>query len=131
MDAERKKVLEMLAAQKINANDAERLLERIGQAEETSSKESMPPSNVPKFMCVRVDSTEGDVVDVRLPIGLLRTGIKLSAMLPKEASEAISKTGFDFAQLAAMPTLELMCALREMTVDVAAASGERVRICCE
>jgi len=133
MNDERKKVLELLAAQKISAEDAERLLQRIEQPEagSASAQQDAPPSSAPKFMCVRVDSTGGDVVDVRLPIGLLRTGIKLSAMLPKEASEAMSKTGFDFAQLGALPTAELLSALKEMSVDVSAASGERVRISCE
>jgi hypothetical protein len=133
MNGERKKVLKMLAEQKISAEDAERLLERIGQSEggSSSAPQNAAQFTAPKFMCVRVDSTGGDVVDVRLPIGLLRTGIKLSAMLPKEASEAMSKTGFDFAQLGALPTAELLSALKEMSVDVSAASGERVRISCE
>jgi hypothetical protein len=133
MNDERKKVLEMLSQQKISAEDAERLLERIGQTHSASPPDDQdaPQSSVPKFMCVRVDSNGGDVVDVRLPIGLLRTGIKLSAMLPKEASDAMSKTGFDFAQLGRLPSAELLSALREMSVDVTAASGERVRISCE
>jgi hypothetical protein len=133
MNHERKKVLEMLSQQKISAEDAEQLLEKIGQTQGTSaeSQQDVPLGTAPKFMCVRVDSVGGDVVDVRLPIGLLRTGIKLSAMLPKEASEAMSKTGFDFAQLGSLPTAELVNALKEMSVDVCASGGERVRITCE
>jgi hypothetical protein len=140
MSNDRKQVLEMLAAGKITAEEAERLLERLAaaaggspdaQAKESASLVGRKDGRELKFMCIHVDSDEGDKVDVRVPIGLLRTGIKLSAMLPKEAAEAMSHNGVDFSQLSALSGGDLMDALRDMTVDVQAADGTKVQVYCE
>jgi hypothetical protein len=140
MSNDRKQVLEMLAAGKITAEEADRLLERLAGAAAGagggSSGQSLEPALLkdkpePRFMCIHVDSDEGDKVDVRLPIGLLRTGIKLSAMLPKDAAEAMSQNGVDFSQLSALSGKELIDALREMTIDVNARDGTKVQVYCE
>jgi hypothetical protein len=49
---------------------------------------------------VRVDSNDGDKANVRVPINLIRTGIKLGAILPKGASERIQASGIDLSDLA-------------------------------
>jgi hypothetical protein len=139
MSNDRKQVLEMLAAGKITADEADRLLERLAvaggssgaRAEESTSLTERKEGRELKFMCIHVDSDEGDKVDVRVPIGLLRTGIKLSAMLPKEAAEAMSHNGVDFSQLSALSGSDLLDVLRDMTVDVNAADGTKVQVYCE
>ena len=133
MQDERKQVLEMLATGKISAEDAERLLDRLTPtAPPGPSSPSGANDNAPlKFMRVHVDSHEGDQVDVRLPINLLRSGIKLSAMIPKEAVEAMSNNGVDFSQLTSLSGDEFMNVMRNLTIDVASHEGDQVRIFCE
>jgi hypothetical protein len=134
MQNERKQVLQLLAEGKISADDAERLLDKL--ASTTGGADSPPVSRLsvdkgPKFMRVLVDSCEGDQVDIRLPIGLLRSGISLSAMMPREAAEAMKKNGVDFSQFNGLSGDEFMSALRSMTIDVCSHDGDQVKIYCE
>lgn len=134
MTNERKQVLELLAQGKITAEDAERLLDKLAPSAQTDQgavRPEGPASRDPKFMRVSVDSHEGDKVDIRLPIGLLRSGIKLSAMMPKEAAQAMSKNGFDFAHLRDLSGSDLMEAMREISIDVVSNEGDKVKISCE
>lgn len=158
---EQMKVLEMLAAGKISAAEAERLLERLaaGPADgaeaggpepraadpaagirATPADRSAEPEvqggvrtgrGLPKFLRIVVDSARGDKVNVRVPIELLRTGLALGSMLPNSARERLDAKGIDFSRLASMDGDRLVEVLRELTVDVDAADGETVRIYCE
>ena len=136
MSDESKKILEMLAAGKITSDEAEQLLEKLErqvdehrpvQVETAKSR----GSSVPKFLRVVVDSSDGDKVNIRVPLALVRTGIKLSTMLPSEASEKIKQQGVDLSQLSELQGDELLKALEELSVDVDSADGDTVRIFCE
>ena len=167
MSHERKQVLELLAAGKITAQEAERLLEKLDQSaapttEDASAGEAgagsavggsaggsagssagrsaeedplppIPPEppRAPKFLRIVVDSTDGDKVNIRVPTSLIRTGIKLSTMLPENANDRLQEKGIDLSQLNGKEGEELLEALRELTVDVNSKDGERVRIYCE
>ncbi len=132
MSSERRQVLEMLASGKISAEDAERLLEKLG-----SAAESDPPAGQsskagrPKYLRVLVDSTTGDKVNIRVPLSLVRTGIKLSSMLPSEADERLKARGIDLSGLSGLEDEEMIEALRELTVNVDAHGGDKVRIFCD
>jgi CxxC motif-containing protein (DUF1111 family) len=133
MTEERKKILEMLAEGKITAADAERLIDKI---DATSSSDPQPPlkpggrSKI-KWLLVRVDSNDGDQVNLRVPINLIRTGIKLGAILPSGASERIQASGIDLGDLATLADEELVEALADLQVDVNSEDGDVVRIYCE
>lgn len=130
MSNDRNQVLELLAAGKVNANEAAQLLDRLAaSAQDKTSVASHP--QVPKFMCVRVDTHKGDAVNVRIPLALAKTGIKLSAMMPKDAAEAMTAHGVDFAQLSKLPTDELFSALQAMQIDVLSKKGDKVKVYCE
>lgn len=160
MSEERKQVLEMLAEGKISADEAERLLSkmeilfgganargfekpdsgtRAGQSEPTAAKivktidlgDGGGKRKALKYLRVLVDSSDGDVVNVRVPLALVRTGIKLSAVLPSEANERLSKKGVDLSQLNDLTGDDLIEALRELNIDVDSANGDKVRIFCE
>ncbi len=145
MSNERKQVLDLLAEGKISSEDAERLLDRLagsastgdagassaGSSTAAPSGSGQPPTAAPKFMCVHVDSHEGDQVNVRLPLALVRSGIKLSAFLPREAAETMSKNGVDFSQLSGLSGDDLIEALRHMQVDVVSHEGDQVKVYCE
>ncbi len=64
-------------------------------------------------------------------MALIRTGLKLTTMLPPEANRKIAEQGIDLSQLSELHGEELIDALRELKVDVDAADGDTVRIYCE
>jgi hypothetical protein len=134
MPHERKQVLDLLAQGKITPEEAERLLDKLEAAptaEKSARSEATPSSNKPKFICIHVDGNKGDKVDLRFPLALVRTGIKLSALVPKEAADAMAKNGVDLSQLSKLSEDELTDALRTMAVDVASHKGDQVKIYCE
>jgi hypothetical protein len=149
MNEDTKRVLEMVAQGKISADEAERLLERLAaagggrsaasggaaaaRAAEPAGGDAEPAAlgGKPKYLRIVVNSVQGDQVNIRVPLALVRTGIKLSAMLPEEARQRLHDRGIDLSQLSGMESEEMIQALRELTVDVDSAQGDLVRIFCE
>ena len=133
MNEERKKVLEMLSEGKITAEDAERLLDMIEAGRMNAPKPPRKPGEPCKikWLLVHVDGSDGDKVNVRVPINLIRTGIKLGAILPSGASERIEASGIDLNDLAKLADEELVEALADLQVDVNSEDGDTVRIYCE
>ena len=137
MSQERRKIIEMLAEGKITPDDAERLLDKLGQASErddttaTGNVTEKPRPGTPKYLRVVVNSTNNDHVNIRVPLALVRTGLKLSTMLPPHASEKLSEKGIDLSQLSELKGDELLEALRELTIDVTSGDGDTVRVYCE
>jgi hypothetical protein len=137
MSTERKQVLDMLAEGKISSADADRLLDKLEGSDRTSAggsttTEAKPlPAGAPKFLRVVVDANDGDVVNIRIPMFLVRTGIKLSTMLPSKVSRRLSEKGIDLSQLSGLDGEELVQALRDLNVDVKSDSGDKVRVFCE
>jgi hypothetical protein len=123
----------MLAAGKITAEEAERLLDKVETTpsdEANSSSRTRDPKKL-KYLRVLVDSAEGEKVNVRVPINLIRTGIKLSAVLPHHASEKLHAQGLDLNGLAKMADEDLVEALADLQVDMKSGEGEVVRVFCE
>ena len=136
MSEERKRVLSMLAEGKITSDEAERLLEKLErQADEQrlvgTETSGSRKSGIPKYLRVVVDSAGGDKVNIRVPLALIRTGIKLSTMLPSKASEKMKEQGIDLGELSELRGDELLKALEELKVDVDSSNGDVVRIFCE
>jgi len=143
MSVERRKVLEMLAAGKITPDEAEKLLDRLGSparpenareaeaagAAETGEGEGRPKA--PRFLRVLVDSPERDNVNIRVPLGLVRTGLKLSTILPGRVSHRLSEKGIDLSHLGKLDDEALTAALAELQVDIESENGETVRVFCE
>jgi hypothetical protein len=137
MNQERKQILEMLAEGKITADEAERLLDKIGDGDDAgtgispaSTAGSDRPSKL-KYLCVYIDSTDGDKVNVRVPLALIGTGIKLAAVMPQDVSDKLADNGVDLSKLNGLDTDELYDALRDLKVDVDSSDGDTVRVCCE
>jgi len=138
MTNDRRKILEMLAEGKINADDADRLLAKIqgdrkeDPSEETSEKAGHTSGQRPlKYLRVLVNSEDGDNVNIRVPMGLVRTGLMLTTMIPVAASDELEKNGVDLSGLSSLDGEELVEALRELNVDVDSANGDTVRVFCE
>ena len=93
MNNDRRSVLQMLADGKINADEAERLLNAMegpGPAprpiEGASAGHNKPP---PKYLRVAVDATDEDgptKVNIRVPMALLRAGVRLTSLIPPKRS---------------------------------------------
>ncbi len=143
MNAERRKVLDMLAAGKITPEDAEQLLNRLAPSEksdEVVESEAFEAANdgrngkdpkALRYLRVFVDSPNRDNVNIRLPLKLVRTGIKLSALVPGKAGRQLSEQGIDLSHLGKLKGEALNEALAELDINIETEKGEKVRIFCE
>lgn len=134
MNNSRMKILEMLAEGKITADEASALLEKVNVSDraESPSRETVENTEgMPRYLRVVVDSSDGDKVNVKVPMSLIRTGIKLSALMPADAADAVKDHGIDLSTLRDLPTEELIEALRELEVNVDSADGDTVRVFTE
>jgi polyhydroxyalkanoate synthesis regulator phasin len=141
MNEQRKDILDMLAEGKITAEEAEQLIAALerDQPQTSSSLEDARPRGKAKYLRVLVDSLEDGEpgrVNVRVPLQLLRAGVKLAALIPPQALERLNaelgKSGvpFDLSQLKPEQLEELVDHLDEMTLEVDQTDA-RVRIFCE
>jgi hypothetical protein len=135
MNEQRKKVLEMLASGKISADEAERLLEALeGNATEASPAPPIAETGLPKYLFVKVDSTSGDKVNIRVPMKLIQAGIKLKSLLPDDAQDKInaklSEKGINLDDFNTENLKDLLDALSELEVNVDDKKGDKVRIYC-
>jgi hypothetical protein len=135
MNEERKKVLQMLAEGKISADEAERLLEALeNRISEASPATSLAETGLPKYLFVKVDSTSGDKVNIRVPMKLIQAGIKLKSLLPLDAQDKInaqlSEKGINLDDFNTENLKDLLDALTELEVNVDDKKGDKVRIYC-
>ena len=132
MNTECRKVLDMVAGGKLSSADAERLLSKLAESAEDETKrpsgDGTTGTDPLRYLRVVVDSQEGDKVNVRVPLGLLRTGIQLSAMLPLLAT---SRRVIDLSHLTGLSGDELLDELRHLEVNVDSTNGDTVRVFCE
>jgi hypothetical protein len=145
MSEDRGRILSLLAAGKITAEEAERLLDALDArsggavAPAAGAFEGDPEpllAALPKYLYVKVIAVSGDNVDVKIPIALVRSGLKLTSLIPPQAMDQISDTmsqhgmSVDFNNLKPEDIDELIGALREMEVNVDAKNGDTVRVYC-
>lgn len=138
MNEERKRILEMLAEGKINADEAERLLSALSKETETSSDITEKVLGQ-KYLRVVVEPAPGsestERVNIRVPLKLIRAGLKLAAFIPKDAqvkvNEALHEKGIDtdFSQIKPEDLEDLIEQLNNLTVDVE--GKEKIRVFCE
>jgi hypothetical protein len=131
-----KKILEMLSNGKISVDEATALLSKLqspdtGAENVNESEYGEVKKKALKYLRVMVDSADGDKVNVRVPLSLIKTGIKLSALVPRNAAEQMSNHGFDLSQLSELDGDELIEALSDMQVDVDSADGDKVKVFTE
>jgi hypothetical protein len=147
MNENHKKILEMLAENKISVDDAYRLLNTIDSAE--SRQEGTPKTRTaikdkPKYLRVTIvpdpeheHSKDVDRVNVRVPMSLIRSGIKLTSLIPTEARDkvdgALKDKGIDFNTRNMKPEdiEELIESLSELEVDIVSSKGEKVKVFVE
>ncbi len=136
MSEERKKILEMLTEGKINVEEAERLLSTLSEDTGTASDNS---GKTPRYLRIMIEpgpeSKNQDRVNVRVPLKLIRAGLKLASFIPKDAqgkvNEALHEKGIeaDFTNIKPENLDELVGQLNDLTVNIE--SKETVRVFCE
>ena len=140
MNDDRRSILDMLAGGKITTEEAERLLAALDHAPGPAAYAAEPHRNRPKYLRVAVDTDEGSEgptkVNIRVPMQLLRAGVRLSSLIPPKARDevnaAMAKEGiaFDIGQLKPENLEDLIDQLSDLTVDVDQ-EKTKVRIYCE
>jgi hypothetical protein len=145
MSEDRSRILSMLAEGKISAEEAERLLDALDTRSEPAAASGEPAikgdpgpllNALPKYLYVKVSAENGDNVDVKIPIALVRSGLKLTSLIPPQAMDQINTSmsehgmSIDFANLTPEDIDALVEALREMEVNVDSANGDKVRVYC-
>lgn len=144
MNDDRRSILDMLAAGKITADEAERLLAALDRnGAGAAPGASTYPANraAAKYLRIAVDTDEaGDdgptKVNIRVPMQLLRAGVRLASIIPPQARDevnaAMRENGvpFDLHQLRPENLEELVEHLSDLQVDVDQ-EKTKVRIFCE
>lgn len=134
---ERRSILDMVATGKVSAEEGARLLAAL---ENGSASPVEEVRRAPKYMRVLVETEEDGEgplkVNVRVPLQLLRAGVKLVSLIPPrataEVNSALAREGisFDLSQLKPENLDDLIDQLRDLTVDVDQ-DKLKVRIFCE
>ena len=145
MSEDRSRILNMLAEGKISAEEAERLLDALDQRTGATGASGGPAvtgdpgpllAALPKYLYVKVSAANGDNVDVKIPIALVRSGLKLTSLIPPQAMDQINSSmsehgmSVDFSNLKPEDIDELVEALREMEINVDSTNGDKVRVYC-
>ena len=148
MNEHRRQILQMLSEGKISADEAERLIAAMEEPSATKfadAKVGVAAKN-PKYLRVVVDSEEDGhhegptKVNVRVPMQLLRAGVRLAGLLPaqalRRANHAMQEQGIpiDLTQIKPENLEELVEQLSDLTVDVDqkdANTKVKVRVFCE
>ena len=143
MSENRRQILEMLGQGKITAAEAERLLAALER--EPVSATAGPGAEARrndklKYLRVVVDAMDEHdgptKVNVRVPMQLLRAGVKLTSIIPPraraEVNEALRKEGIDvdIGKLTPESLEEIIEQLRDLQVDVDHDKA-KVRVFCE
>lgn len=148
MAENRKQVLDMLASGRISADEADRLLAALEAESSPSSAgaSSAAAKAAPKYLRVVVDAAERSggegptKVNVRIPMQLLRAGVRLAGLIPAQAlnkaNDALREKGvpIDLTQVKPDNLEELIEQLHDLSVDVDAQEKDgkvNVRVFCE
>jgi hypothetical protein len=142
MNEDRKRILDLLAEGRINADEAERLIAALGgEGSRPSAPAGEAPRRMPKFLRVIVDADSEDgrgraKVNVRVPMQLLRAGVRLGGLIPGHARDQVNNAlrdqgiDFDISKIKPENLEALIEQLNDFSVDV---DDERakVRVFCE
>ena len=140
MNENSRRVLEMLSEGKVSVDEAERLLSLVDEGPETTT--AVPPlvpsqaGSVRRYLRVTVDSDGNEHVDVRVPLALIKAGVKLHTLLPAQAATGINTAlqdngiNVDIDNLRTEDLEQLIDALSEVEVNIHD-GDDKVRVYCE
>ncbi len=132
MAENRKKILEMVAENKISIDEAIRLLELVEEPVVSSKSKKSP-----KYLRVTIrpsaesgSDTHVERVNVRIPLALIRAGVKLTSLVPDEVADkmdtAMKEKGINFnlRNLKEEDIEQLVEALSDLEVDIEGGRGK-------
>lgn len=145
MGENQQRILQMLAEGKISVEEATRLLSLVtGEGDGGGAATEAKPT--PKYLYVRVEPKAGahhnagcgghhslaehGRVNVRIPVGLIRAGMKLGSLIPEQAADDVNRAmkekgiGFDIRNLKDEYVEELIGALSETEINVDSEEAE-------
>ncbi len=155
MTDNKKKILDMLAKGKISVDEAQRLLNAVDAKEEgredkrrdSFAGRSSDDKMKAKYLRVTITPSEEqkewehgerpDRVNVRVPMSLVRAGIKLTSLIPPEAvdktNQALHEKGinFDVRNIKPEDIESIIEALGDAEIDIEGAHGEKVKVYVE
>jgi hypothetical protein len=148
MSDNRKKILEMLDAKKITVDEATKLLSALDRSNSAPS-EGQPLEQLVnrvgrkiKYLRVLIDNPsshhgEGpEKVNVRVPVSLIRAGMKFTSLIPREAGDKVEEhlrsrgINLNIKNIKDEDIDELIEALAELEVDIDGGDG-KVRVFAE
>ena len=95
-----------------------------------------PPTGAARYLRVTIDSDEDEHIDVRVPLALIKAGVKLHTLLPEKATKKIKKKmkkndiDVDIHNLRTEDLEQLIDALSEIEVNIQD-GDDKVRVYCE
>jgi len=132
---ERARILQMVADGKIGVDQAEKLLDAAagpGPAREKTADQTSPP----EFLFVKVAGNGKDTVDIKVPLSLIRAGMRLTSLIPKDAMNEINRSmseqglSFDVNNLKGEDVETLIESLTKMEININSESGETIKVYC-
>ena len=139
MNENSRRVLEMLSEGKVSVDEAERLLSLVDEEPEATAvvQPLAPPrTGAARYLRVTIDSDGEEHVDVRVPLALIKAGVKLHNLLPDQAAQGINKTmerngiDIDIHNLRTEDLDQLIDALSDIEVNIQD-GDDKVRVYCE
>ncbi|MEU3188571.1 hypothetical protein ABZ707_30910 [Streptomyces sp. NPDC006923] len=142
MNEQRRHVLQMLAEGKITTDEAERLIDALEREQPEPPRAASRPKTRPTYLRVVVDAADdgsGDGssrVNIRVPLQLLRAGVRLTSLIPPRALTKVnarlndSGVPIDLSELKPQHIEELIEQLDELTIDVDDPDA-KVQVFCE
>ena len=143
MSDDSRRILDLLAQGKITVDEADQLLRALGS---TGAAPATPPAGEPhepraRYLRIAVHKAANQwrpekQVNIRVPLSIVRSGIRLGAIIPGYAGDEITRRlrergiDVDLSKLDQAELENLLKNLGELTVDVDKGKAQ-VRITCE
>ena len=138
MSENQKKILQMLADGKINVDEAQRLLSLVSPRDEDEPRpgnSALGTRTLPRYIHVIIQPKAGamDVsglahshhrVNVRVPLNLIRAGMKFAALIPSDAAQHVNQAfkenglTFDIKKIKDEDLNDLISALEDSEINV-------------
>lgn len=142
MSDETRRVLDLLAQGKISVDDADRLLRAIAAGQGRGADAAAQP-DAAKRRWVRIavhkpghGGTHEKDINIRVPIAIVKSGMRLGALIPGMAGEQVSARlrerglDIDFSKLDAAAIDDVLKEIGDTNIEIDSGKAQ-VRITCE
>ncbi len=134
-----RRILEMVSQGKISVQEADELLKAMGDVHAEGAAPGATDKKEARWLRISINK-QGDVgrrkeVNMRVPVSVLRAGVRLSALMPRIvgtrfAAHGLGPDGIDFSQIDPKQLEQIISNMGEMVIDMDNGRAQ-VRINCE